>query len=80
MLGTARAVAIARSGDAALFTRVIGLVDRLEYLYLAVCLIAGLLGVEQSDEDGSVSTAISWCLAKRPSQMQDPRDLVAQRL
>jgi Domain of unknown function (DUF4419) len=43
-------------------------------------LIAGLLGVEQSDEDGSVSTAINWCLAKRPSKMQDRRDLVAQYL
>jgi two-component system, NtrC family, sensor kinase len=42
VLGVVRAVMLRRSGDAALFTQVIGAVDRLEYLYLSVCLIAGL--------------------------------------
>lgn len=41
-LGVTRAVTLRRSGDVALFTHVIGAVDRLEYLYLSVCLIAGL--------------------------------------
>ena len=29
-------------------------------------LVAGLLGVEQAEQDGAISPAISWCLAKRP--------------
>jgi PAS domain S-box-containing protein len=46
VLGLTRAVAVARSPtDAALFVRITSVLDRLEYLFLAVCLIGGLVGL-----------------------------------
>src|SRR5687767_12497026 len=46
VLGIARAFAIGRGpNDAALFVRVIGAVDRVELLYLALCFLGGLAGL-----------------------------------
>jgi PAS domain S-box-containing protein len=44
VLGIARVMAIGRGGDAALLVRV-GNVERIEYLYLALCLLGGLAGL-----------------------------------
>jgi two-component system NtrC family sensor kinase len=46
VLGLTRAVAVARSStDAVMFVRITSVLDRLEYLFLAVCLIGGLAGL-----------------------------------
>jgi PAS domain S-box-containing protein len=42
VLGVARVMALTRSSDGALFSQSIRVIDRLEYLYLGICLIAGL--------------------------------------
>jgi two-component system NtrC family sensor kinase len=46
VLGLTRAVAVAQSStDAAMFVRITSVLDRLEYLFLAICLIGGLAGL-----------------------------------
>jgi PAS domain S-box-containing protein len=49
LLGSARVVALARSGsDATLFVAVIEAVDRLELAYLAVCFVGGLIALTRA--------------------------------
>ena len=49
LLGTARAIALARSGDdAALFVGVIATLDRLDYVYLIACFVAGLFTLSRA--------------------------------
>jgi len=58
VLGLARAIAIARGpSDAALFARVIGNVDRIELLPLAVCLLGGLAGLWRAMSQVATVTA-----------------------
>ena len=49
LLGAARITAVARSGsNAPLFVGVIGTIDRLEYVYLALCFLAGLVALTRA--------------------------------
>jgi PAS domain S-box-containing protein len=49
LLGIARAIALARSGDnAALFVGVIATLDRLDYVYLIACFVAGLFTLSRA--------------------------------
>ena len=58
VLGLTHAVAVARSSaDAALFVRVIAVLERLEYLFLAVCLIGGMAGLLRALSQVSTLTA-----------------------
>src|SRR5688572_12792518 len=58
LLGLTRVLAVARSStDAALFVRITSALERLEYLYLAVCLIGGLAGLLRALSQVSTLTA-----------------------
>jgi PAS domain S-box-containing protein len=58
VLGLTRAVAVARSSaDAALFVRVTDALERLEYLFLALCLIGGLATLLRALSQVSTLTA-----------------------
>jgi len=58
MIGIAHVAAVARSAsDAALFARVVSGLDRIEYLYLAVCFIGGLAGLSRALSQVSTITA-----------------------
>jgi PAS domain S-box-containing protein len=58
ILGIARAIAVARSAaNAALFVQVTAVLDRLEYLFLALCLIGGLAGLLRALSQVSTVTA-----------------------
>jgi PAS domain S-box-containing protein len=58
LLGLARVSAVAWSAnDAALFVRVTTVLERLEYLYLAVCFIGGLVGLSRALSQVSTITA-----------------------
>jgi PAS domain S-box-containing protein len=58
VLGAARAIAVARSStDAAMFVRITAALDRLEYLFLALCLIGGLAGLMRALSQVSTLTA-----------------------
>ena len=49
LLGIARMVAVARSdSNAALFVGIIGSLERIEYVYLAVCFLAGLVALNRA--------------------------------
>ena len=58
VLGIARAIAIARGpSDAALFARVVGNIDRIELLPLAVCFLGGLAGLWRAMSQVATVTA-----------------------
>jgi PAS domain S-box-containing protein len=58
VLGLARAAAVTwSSSDAALFVRITTALERLEYLYLALCFIGGLLGLSRALSQVSTITA-----------------------
>jgi hypothetical protein len=58
ILGSMRVVAVARSStDALMFVRVTSTLERLEYLFLAVCLIGGLVGLMRALSQVSTLTA-----------------------
>jgi two-component system, NtrC family, sensor kinase len=58
ILGITRAIAVARSSaDAALFVQVTAMLERLEYLFLALCLIGGLAGLLRALSQVSTLTA-----------------------
>jgi hypothetical protein len=59
LLGLARAIAVARSSaDAAQFVRVSDVLDRLEFLYLAVCFIGGAMVLARALTRATSSTAL----------------------
>ena len=58
VLGVARAIAIGRGhNDAALFVRVVGALDRIELLYLAICFLGGLVGLWRAMSQVATITA-----------------------
>src|SRR5688500_4080314 len=58
VLGLARASAVAwSSSDAAQFVRITTAIERLEYLYLALCFIGGLIGLSRALSQVSTITA-----------------------
>jgi PAS domain S-box-containing protein len=58
LLGLARAVALARSGDdAALFVGVIATLDRLDYVYLVGCFVGGVIALSRALADARSITA-----------------------